>query len=123
MMPSTDLRNALPDAWIDRLFGRFASLYGKHWLDMWADVPMADVKDAWSTELAGMTGEQIGKALDHVGKFPPTCPEFVALCRQFPTQRTERSDVVVALPHGKLQPMPEKIRAELHDFIRKHKFG
>jgi len=86
-MPSTARPSALPDGWIDRLFQRFSVLYGKHWNEMWADVPMADVKDAWDGELAGVTGEQIARALKQLGKFPPTLPEFSALCRP-PAQPT-----------------------------------
>lgn len=56
-------------------------MYGKLWADMWAGVPLADVKDAWASEMAGVTAAQIGAALKGVGKFPPTLPEFVVLCK------------------------------------------
>lgn len=72
--------------WIDRLFARLAALYGKHWLELWADVPMDDVKDAWRDALHGVTAGMIRSALEHCQRhntFPPTCPEFVSLCRQF----------------------------------------
>jgi hypothetical protein len=84
--PLTVQQSALPDGWVDRLFARFATLYGKHWLDLWADVPIDAVKATWSEQLTGCDGEQIRKALEHCShnnKFPPTCPEFVALCRDF----------------------------------------
>lgn len=83
-MPSTARPSALPDAWIDRLFMRFAVLYGKHWLDMWAGIPMEQVKAAWASELASVPAERFGPALQAVGKFPPTLPEFVALCKPQP---------------------------------------
>src|SRR5262245_56483180 len=94
---------ALPSPWVDRLFQRFATHYGKPWLDMWADIPLADVKDAWATELAGVTSEQIGAALKHLGKFPPTLPEFVALCKP-PAARPE---------HRLLLPSPQVEQAKL----------
>ena len=87
---SPDTLNALPEAWIDRLFDRFAAMYGKHWFDLWADVPMADVKAAWRADLAKVDGEQIRKALEHCKaqcKFPPTLPEFVGLCKAFAIAR------------------------------------
>jgi hypothetical protein len=87
---SPDTPNALPSAWIDRLFERFAAMYGKHWFDLWADVPMADVKAAWRADLAKVDGEQIRKALEHCKaqcKFPPTLPEFVGLCKAFALAR------------------------------------
>ena len=77
---------ALPNAWIDRLFDRLAAIYGKHWIDLWADVPMADVKDAWAEGLRGCDGDQIKAGLNHAMlnlKFPPTLPEFVTLCHAF----------------------------------------
>lgn len=78
--------NELPSSWVAALFARFSAMYGKHWLDMWADVPIADVKDAWQSGLAGMSGDAIKRALAHCethNKFPPTLPEFAALCREF----------------------------------------
>jgi hypothetical protein len=115
---STAQQNALPSAWVDRLFDRFAAMYGKHWFDLWADVPMADVKDAWQTDLAGFSGEQIRKALDHCktnNTFPPTCPEFAGMCRQF----REAPATVLQLT-GPRTEMPAHVRKQLDEFMRKH---
>jgi len=61
-----------------------ASLYGKHWIDMWADIPMDAVKEEWQGGLYGFSLKDIGDAItycaDH-NKFPPTLPEFRDLCR------------------------------------------
>jgi hypothetical protein len=80
---------ALPIAWIDRLFARFATLYGKHWLDLWQQIPMEQVRAAWSEALSVCDGQQIRMGLEHCSthnKYPPTAPEFVSLCREFPRE-------------------------------------
>ena len=94
----------IPIAWVDRLFLRLAALYGKHWLEMWTDVPIADVKDAWQEALRHKTAQSIGAALRHCAlhnKFPPTAPEFAALCRDL----TER-DRTPMLPEPRRHDIP-----------------
>ncbi len=80
-------RAALPDGWVDRLFVRLHAMYGKAWLDMWADAPIPTVKALWAESLGRCTAEQIRLALLEIEKggkaFPPTLPEFVAVCEQF----------------------------------------
>lgn len=80
-------RDALPDRWVDRLFEELLAMYGKHWLDLWADTDVPRVKASWAAALSGLDGECIRLALGElrtIGKpFPPTQPEFVSLCRQF----------------------------------------
>ena len=101
--------SALPEQWIDRLFARFATMYGKHWLELWAGVPMEAVKATWAEDLGGISGEQIRRALDHRkthSTFPPTCPEFVALCRQF--RDTPATTIYLPAPRGEL-PEPTKV--------------
>jgi hypothetical protein len=71
---------------VDRLFAKLAMMYGKHWLDLWSDIPMAGVKAEWSRALTGISAEQMRLALEAIfdkgNTFPPTLPEFVSLCRQ-----------------------------------------
>lgn len=117
-MPSTELRNALPDAWIDRLFMRFATLYGRQWLDLWAHVPMDGVKAAWAESLAGLTAEQVRMGLEHCqrggAKFPPTAPEFAGICRGMRAEPAHR-----ALLSAPRMPMPGHIREQLRAFVAK----
>lgn len=72
---------------VDRLFLRFATAYGKHWLDMWEGLPIDAVKAEWARALTGVSPAQIKLALESLNEkgqtFPPTLPEFVALTRQF----------------------------------------
>lgn len=80
-------RAALPDGWVDRLFVRLHAMYGRAWLDMWADAPIPTVKALWAESLGRCTAEQIRLALDSIEKsgkaFPPTLPEFAHLCEQY----------------------------------------
>ena len=115
MRLSTVQPNVLPNAWIDRLFGRLAAMYGKHWLDLWADVPMADVKDAWQTELAGVTGDQLVAALKGLGKFPPTLPEFVALCKPPATPAAHR--LLLRSSAGPRPPIDPAVKAKIDQVL------
>jgi hypothetical protein len=114
MTQLTAPQNVLPTPWIDRLFARFSVLYGKHWADMWSDVPLADVKDAWQTELGGCTGDQIREALKNVGKFPPTLPEFLALCK--PPVKTPAHQAYLPAPRTKFDDIDPKVRVAISEF-------
>jgi hypothetical protein len=100
-----------PKNWVELLFRRFSVMYGSKWTAMWADVPMADVLDAWQTDLDGVKPEQIKRALEHMkshNPFPPTLPEFLGICRQF---RPQPSNVrYLAAPKTE---MPANVKALL----------
>ena len=76
-------QSVLPDAWIEKLFQKFEDFYGAKWAAQYGDFPRERVKRTWAEELGGFSGESIAKALDaqKSGKFPPTLPEFIELCR------------------------------------------
>lgn len=104
-----------PSAWVEALFKRFAVMYGSKWTAMWADVPMADVLDAWRHDLAGVSGDQVKRALEHCKShcpFPPTLPEFVGFCRQF---RVEPQNVPY-LP-APVSKMPPEVAEQLRAFV------
>jgi hypothetical protein len=112
---ANETSRVLPIAWIDRLFERFAMMYGRHWLDQWAGLDIDDVKASWSADLAFASGEQVRKALDHCKtqcKFPPTCPEFVGLCKAF-SATYDRP----ALPDYSKGTVDAKVRAEIAKFL------
>ena len=90
-------------------------MYGKHWLELWSGVPMEAVKATWADDLGAFSGEQIRKALDHCkthAKFPPTCPEFVALCKQF--RDTSATTLYLPAPRGEL---PDPTKAILDGYL------
>lgn len=77
--------SALPEQWVDRIFGRMSAFYGTLFSDRWRDANLLDVKRVWAEELASFSDnpECFGKALKEMVacKFPPTLPEFVTMCR------------------------------------------
>lgn len=101
---------ALPDAWIGRIFGRFEDFYGARFLDAWRGTDLARVKATWAEKLAGFSDqpERIGFALNALEHhpFPPTLPEFLALCRQAPPPNRP------ALPEPKIAPEVAAARAK-----------
>jgi hypothetical protein len=86
--------------WADRLFLRLAAIYGHQKLSaMWPSDDQ-EVRQTWEEQLRRFSPEVLRKAiqalLDAGREWPPTLPEFVAICRQF--TRPEQADVPVALP-------------------------
>ena len=78
--------NALPDSWIDRIFMQMSVLYGSKLSGLWSGSNLEDVKRGWAEKLGGfreMPGA-IKEALDALDSkpYPPTLPEFIALCRE-----------------------------------------
>jgi hypothetical protein len=68
---------------IDRLFDKLKALYGSQFLAKWADVDPVELHRIWTAALERYTGEEIAGALGGVlesCQFPPSLPEFVALC-------------------------------------------
>lgn len=79
--------NRLPDSWVDSLLARMLAIYGAKFKSAWADVPANDMREMWAVTLGRFDGEQIKWALESLiasHPWPPTLPEFVALCRQAP---------------------------------------
>lgn len=75
----------LPQPWVDRIFAHMACLYGKRFAEMWAGQDADTLKAFWGMKLAGFADhpQAIKHALDSLDErnFPPTCPEFVGMCR------------------------------------------
>lgn len=69
--------------WIERLFSRFAAYYGARFHDMWGGQRLDDVLAIWADELGDLTPDEMvrGVAAAKIAKFPPTLPEFIAMCR------------------------------------------
>jgi hypothetical protein len=97
----------------DKLFERFAAMYGKAWFDCWADVPMADVKDAWTHGLEHFSEERLGLALTACltqCRFPPSLPEFAILCDQArvaPRPIDRQRFTELPAPKAWIDPLPD----------------
>lgn len=98
---------SLPPKAIDRLFQRLGATYGAAWTRQWADVPIGDVKSAWSHELSGFSErlDALAWALENLPARPPNVIEFKQLCRNAPAPEMPK------LPEPKADP--ERLRAEL----------
>lgn len=86
---STAQRSELPIDAIERLFARFTLAYGTDKANsMWRGQDGGAVKVFWARELARFTGEELRAAMDALyvahPSWPPTLPEFCALCRPAP---------------------------------------
>lgn len=58
-------------------------MYGRHWIELWGNLDINDVKQAWAEDLHGYSGDELKAGLEACKgrKFPPTLPEFQAFCR------------------------------------------
>lgn len=78
---------ALPESWLNHLFGKLAVRYGDAWFRKWDGIPMAAVRADWAQVLDGLSGDSIGYGLQYLpDDFPPTAPAFRALCNRRPDQ-------------------------------------
>ena len=76
-------QSALPDTWIEKLFQKMEDRYGDLWATRYGSFPRSRVKQTWAEDLGDLSGEEVarGVAACRSAKFPPTLPEFRALCR------------------------------------------
>lgn len=74
---------ALPSKWVERIFVELGALYGSKFVDQWGSQNPAQLKAYWGERLAGFSGDELRRGLDACGgrAWPPTLPEFLALCR------------------------------------------
>ncbi len=61
-----------------------AANYGARFADAWRGADTQAVKAVWAKKLGELTPAQIRRGIEGLEqcRFPPTLPEFVALCRQ-----------------------------------------
>lgn len=76
------MMNKLPIEWIDRLFTRFAAMYGTKFTKLWDGVPRDDIVNTWAEMLADMDKNDLATGLKNCinQPYPPTLPEFRLLC-------------------------------------------
>ena len=90
----------LPASWVDRIFAYMSGMYGRKFSDMWEGTDLAVVKSLWAEKLGGFEDkpEAIKQALDALEDkpWPPTLPEFLALCRDAAKRMTVKP---LALEH------------------------
>lgn len=97
---------ALPERWIDLLFGRLSVRYGAAFLRQWpADADPAVLKADWAQVLDRVSKEAITYALECLPPVPPNALQFRDLCRRAPGPN------VPALPAPELRADPARVRA------------
>jgi hypothetical protein len=75
---------AIPQRWVETLFGALMATYGVRFADLWRGADIAVVKRQWGIELAKLTSSQMKAGRDNLMALikAPTCPEFIAHCKQ-----------------------------------------
>ena len=82
-----------------RLWRRLAAMYGHRWTSSYG----IEDSGTWSAVLAGLTPEQVGRGLRRVAdsgeEWPPSAPQFRALCLQSREQAAAyREHVALPMP-------------------------
>lgn len=107
----------LPKEWIDRLFQRFAVVYGNRLFSNFDGVPMDEVKAEWGRELGRFSADHLRVALDMLRhahpSFVPTLYEFEALC----VEATRRQAATVTKLPGPKTEIPPHIAEQLRAFV------
>src|SRR6478609_6817399 len=100
---------ALPSEWISRLFSRFQAIYGNRVATMWGDVDLSEVRSVWADELSRFEAVDIKRALETMliayPDYPPTLPQFSAMCRDARAARGQAATRVTHVRYG--EPSPE----------------
>jgi len=68
---------------VDSLFALMSGTYGSKFADLWRGTDLAAVRRLWGKKLATLSRDELRRGSDALmGRpYPPTLPEFVALCR------------------------------------------
>lgn len=105
----------LPIPWVHKLFSRLGVRYADALVRKYEGFEMEAVHLDWSQQLAGVSGEAIDYALNHLpATFPPNAAEFRALCLAMPSLKPK------ALPAPASDP---KIRQRGIDKLKSLRFG
>lgn len=111
-------QNAVPRKWIEKLFSQMSAYWGSRFADAWRGTELFEVQKAWGIQLQKLSGKEWNagvKALINQ-KFPPTLPEFFALCKQSrlieasceaPLQLTDQTKATPEIVDGNLTRMHE----------------
>ena len=81
--------NRLPNEWVDRIFMRLHGRFGNSFTDKFklgqivdgVDIGIANAKQVWAEELAGISPNRIKNALLHNYDYAPSCDQFKAQCK------------------------------------------
>ena len=116
-MSSLPNAKPLPPAWVERLFDRFKVAFGVQKVGaMWQGMEPAEVMAGWGAQLGRFPPDALARALQAVidsgREWPPTLPEFVAICRDFHRPRQDEGALSLPAP-GQGHTDREAARAQL----------
>lgn len=79
------------------LWRRMAEIYGQRWTAAYGEDAVSGAGDTWAKGLVGITPQQLARGLEacitRADPWPPTLPEFRALCLGIPTLLQVREDL------------------------------
>ncbi|MGK5024604.1 hypothetical protein [Janthinobacterium sp. RB2R34] len=75
--------NAIPERWIIALFNKMKFSYGVKFADQWRGIDTEGIKRHWAQKLFVLTTAELTRGVERLDSraWPPTLPEFLALCR------------------------------------------
>lgn len=75
--------NAIPERWITALFNKMSFSYGTKFVDQWVGIDPDGIKRHWAQKLFVLTTSELTRGVNRLDSrnWPPTLPEFLALCR------------------------------------------
>lgn len=83
---SADLwpQDAVPRHWVATLFEKMTRMWGNRFLDAWRDVDLEGVMQEWGSGLKKLSNGELKAGVGALMtlKYPPSLPEFYALCKQ-----------------------------------------
>lgn len=99
---------SLPAAWVDRIFAKLTTVYGRDFLSRWEGLDLAVVKADWAHELSGFFThpDAVSYALQNLPEKPPSVVEFKRLARSARTPDVPQLELAVKAD-------PERIAAAL----------
>lgn len=124
-MPSSSAElwpaDGVPEHWINELFKRMGRTWGNSFLEKWPQEDLRGVKIEWARALRKLSTAELKAGVDALMtlKFPPSLPEFFALCKQmrlqdmpstpYLTDQTRASEKVVAANMGRLREIMQPL--------------
>lgn len=89
-------QDGVPESWVNELFKRMSRMWGNAFLDKWPADDLRGVKIEWSRALRKLSNRELKAGVDSLLtlKFPPSLPEFHALCKQQRLAEMPRHDLL-----------------------------
>jgi len=76
-------QDAVPESWVNELFKRMSRMWGNSFIDKWPAEDLDGVKVEWAKGLRKLSNAELKAGVDALmtQKFPPSLPDFYALCK------------------------------------------